>query len=359
MTEFGRAARFAALFVLLPISIGAQKPVIRMEGGVFRVSGWTGAADCASVFKLYAGEGDVPPLLGTCSVENDKISFRPRYPIGPGMRVRAVFHPPGNAPVEAEFHTPDAAPKTPTTIVSNVYPSTSVLPENQLKLYVCFSAPMQKGDAWRHIRLLDAQGRPVDLPFLELDQELWNPEGTRLTVLFDPGRIKRGVRPLEESGPSIEAGKSYTLAVDSSWLDGNGAPLASEFRKQFRVGPADRDPIDPAKWRISAPRAGSLEPLVLDFPESLDYALLQRLLTVKGSEGAVAGTIHLTKEETEWQFVPQRPWQSGGYTVEVQTTLEDLAGNRVGRAFDVDTFDPITRTPARDTVSLAFRISQK
>jgi hypothetical protein len=42
--------------------------------------------------------------------------------------------------------------------------------------------------------------------------------------------------------------------------------------------------------------------------------------------------------------------------VVVQTTLEDLAGNHVGRAFDVDTFDRVTRTISKDTTSLPFRI---
>ena len=56
-----------------------------------------------------------------------------------------------------------------------------------------------------------------------------------------------------------------------------------------------------------------------------------------------------------WRFTPLAPWKAGDYRIVIQTTLEDLAGNHIGRAFDVDTFDPITRTVARDTVSVAFR----
>jgi hypothetical protein len=40
--------------------------------------------------------------------------------------------------------------------------------------------------------------------------------------------------------------------------------------------------------------------------------------------------------------------------VEVQKALEDLAGNRIGRAFDVDTFAPITKAIAGETVVLPF-----
>ena len=37
--------------------------------------------------------------------------------------------------------------------------------------------------------------------------------------------------------------------------------------------------------------------------------------------------------------------------------VEDDKGNRVGRPFDVDTFDPITAKLTRKTESLPFRIS--
>jgi hypothetical protein len=101
-----------------------------------------------------------------------------------------------------------------TTRVEHVYPSAGELPENQLKLYVFFSAPMRRGEAWQRVHLLDSDGKPVELAFLEIDQELWDRDHTRLTILFDPGRIKRGLLPLAESGKILEAGKRYTLAID-------------------------------------------------------------------------------------------------------------------------------------------------
>ena len=102
---------------------------------------------------------------------------------------------------------------------------------------------MSRGVAWKHIHLLRHDGSCVDLPFLEIEQEMWDAESTRLTVLFDPGRIKCGVKPLEEVGPSIEAGRSYTLVIDRDWPDASGAPLVTAHHKEFwvRRGPrADR-----------------------------------------------------------------------------------------------------------------------
>ncbi len=46
--------------------------------------------------------------------------------------------------------------------VTEVYPSAAVLPENLLRFYIQFSAPMSRGEAYRRIKLLDAGGKPVD-----------------------------------------------------------------------------------------------------------------------------------------------------------------------------------------------------
>jgi hypothetical protein len=331
-----------------------------MDGGAFRVVDWQPGAEpsegWSSILEVYAGGRDVPPLLGTYSVEGGALTFRPRFPLASGMRLRAVFHPPDGGEVESVFETLAAAPPAAATRVARVYPSSSVLPANQLKLYVFFSAPMRKGDSWRHIHLLREDSSAVELPFLEIDQELWDRDNLRLTILFDPGRIKRGLASLAEAGPSLEEGKRYTLRIDRDWLDGRGAPLVEEFRKSFRVGPADRVPPQVSTWRVAAPRAGTLDALVLSFPKPMDYALLQHSLAVAGPRGTVEGSVAVQRDEMEWRFTPQQAWTAGAYRVIVQTTLEDLAGNHIGRAFDVDTFDPITRTVTRDTVPVAFRV---
>ena len=85
-----------------------------------------------------------------------------------------------------------------------------------------------------------AENQTVQWPFLELGEELWNQDMTRLTLFTDPGRIKRGVKPLEETGSSQEEGKDYELIISDQWKDAKGTPMASSFRKSFRVGPLDR-----------------------------------------------------------------------------------------------------------------------
>jgi hypothetical protein len=349
-----------SLLLALAFAAGAQDIAIRMDGGVFRVAGRRAglepAAGWSGLLSVYAGAGDVPPLLGTYSVEGGALTFRPRFPLSPGLRVRAVFQPPGGPRVEAVFEIPKAAAVAATTRVAHVYPSTDILPANELKLYICFSAPMSRGDAWRHIRLLREDSSVVPLPFLEIAEELWDRDNLRLTVLFDPGRIKRGLASLAEAGPALEEGRRYTLAISRDWRDSRGAELAEDYRKDFRAGPADRAPPEVATWRVRAPQAGSTGALVVQFPKPMDYALLQHSMAVTGPLGAVDGSVAVERDETEWRFTPRRAWAAGDYRIAVQTTLEDLAGNHIGRPFDVDTFDRVTKVVTKETVDVAFRV---
>lgn len=335
---------------------------IQFDGRVFQVSGWSGQAPKTgweSVFAVYVGDSpDTPQMLGTYSFESGVLTFRPRFPIAPGTRGKAIFRVPGANPIEFTFTT---APRetNPTTRVEQVYPSADLLPANLLRFYVQFSAPMQRGEAWHHIRLLDRNRKPLDLPFLELDQELWDREGRRLTVLFDPGRIKRGVLPRDEVGSSLVEGGSYTLVVDKDWRDANGSPLQSPFEKNFRVLPEARNGIDLKTWHIRPPPPNTIEPLIVDFPAPLDFALQQRLIEVHAAHARVEGKISIGQQEKQWRFTPVSAWSAGPHTIQVDTVLEDVAGNRVGRPFDVDTFEPITTKVIRKTESIPFRIGPK
>ncbi len=144
--------------------------------------------------------------------------------------VRALSRSQGKQPTPSRFPRPNWLPNSRFPRGSNVrprrlrpfIPRATILPENLLRFYIHFSAPMSRGEAYHRIKLLDATGKPVADPFLELGEELWSNDGTRFTLLFDPGRIKRGLKPREEVGPVLEAGKSYCLVIDRDWPDATG-----------------------------------------------------------------------------------------------------------------------------------------
>jgi hypothetical protein len=340
---------------LLTLILHAEAPVIRMENGNFLVSGWTGdvpQAGWESVFAVYAGTGDVPPMLGAYSFEAGGLIFHPRYPISSGVTYRAVLRAESGPVIEKSFQTSTRTTQG-STAVAHVYPSTNTLPENTLKLYVEFSGPMSRGYAWQHIHLLDASGAAVELPFLEVDQELWDPAFRRMTVLFDPGRIKRGLVPNQDAGSPMEEGRRYTLVIDRGWPDASGNPLAAEIRKSFTVGLAERTGIDLKQWHVHAGKT-----LTVTFPRPLDYALLSHAIRVIGPGGdVIEGTAKIDLNETRWSFVPATGLMEGEYRLQIDMALEDVAGNRIGRAFDVDVFERGAERITRKTIDLSFRVS--
>jgi hypothetical protein len=316
------------------------------------------------LFAVHVAElKDPPAMLGTYRIEAGVVRFEPRFPLQPGLRYRAVWDAaqlpdaagPKRAAVVFEFALPKP-PSVPTRLVQ-VYPTTNKLPENQLKFYLHFSAPMSRGEAYRHIHLIDARGKEVDLPFLELDEELWDPAGKRFTLFFDPGRIKRGLKPREEFGPALEEGKSYTLVIDRGWRDAQGNPLTEAHRKAFSVGAPDDAPVDPKAWKLAAPAAGTTAPLTVEFPESLDQALLERLLRVTDAGSrTLAGKVVIDREETRWKFTPDQPWQAGTHALTFEAILEDLAGNSIGRPFEVDVFRTIQKQVKPETLRIPFEV---
>jgi len=328
-----------------------------------------------SLLSVHAEQGELtidislPPMAGEYRVEGDTLLFLPRFPFAPGVTYRATFHPsliPGSregaSVLIGETFRVERRSAAPTS-VTRVYPSADELPENLLKFYVQFSAPMSRGHIYEHIHLLDEQRKPVELPFLEIDEELWDVEMKRLTLFIDPGRIKRGVRPLEEVGPALEQGKHYSLVIDRGWHDAQGNSLSNSYEKNFSVGPPDRSPPDPKQWQIAAPSlAEGKTRLEVRFPDPMDHALALRLIRVervqtsRRTPAALEGTAKLDDNERHWSFTPSQPWQRGTYQLVVPAIIEDLAGNNIGKPFEVDLFDTIQKRPTNAVTRLSFEV---
>ena len=321
----------------------------------------------ASLFAVYVvpapGKDLGPPVSGELRVEGKLLRFAPRYPFVPGVRYRAIFTPsavPGRVAqkevaIVKEFAL--AKPKLQPTRLTHIYPTTDHLPENQLKFYLHFSAPMGRGRIYRHIKLLDEQGHEVEFPFLELDEELWDGAQQRVTIFCDPGRIKRGLKPREEFGPVLQEGKRYTLVIDAGFKDANGNDLKEAVRKSFSVLPPDDTQPDPKSWKVQVPKAASREALIVTSPKPLDQALLERLVWLVDSKGRkLPGTVSVTRAETEWRFVPVAAWEQGRYELVADTRLEDLAGNSIAKPFEVDVFHPVERNQKSQAVRIPIEI---
>jgi hypothetical protein len=301
-------------------------------------------------FRRLAG---LSPAAGRYELAGDEVRFEPTHPFRAGLRYSLLW-----TATSAELGSlaAPAAGAEPVTSVSRIHPTCPEIPHNNLKLYVTFSGPMGEGRAGRAVRVLDAaSGEALEGAFLPMEPELWDPARRRLTVLFDPGRIKRGLRPHEELGYPLRPGRDVVVVVDEAFLDAAGRRLLAPATRRYRVGPAERRRVDPGLWRWTWP-SGPGAPLRVDFDRPLDHALLQRCMRVLDAEGAeLPAGVDIPPGERALSLRPSTPWRRGlRYRVSIDSRLEDLAGNSLRRVFDRDLGRPADAPAGRDDSAVDF-----
>lgn len=300
----------------------------------------------AAAFRVYVeAAGAASPMAGSLQVLEDRFRFKPRFPFLQGTKYAVSFD--AHCIVESAVSScalksdPDAvfeieiSSTSPRTSVVEVHPKAERLPANLLRFHISFSQPMAQGDVYEHVSLTRADGSAVPSPFLNLSTGLWGREQKRLTILFDPGRIKRGVGPNLEAGPPLATGETYVLRIDPGLRDASGRRMSEAFEKEFTVIEPVRGRLDPQKWEITVPEAGSRQPLFVVTEAHIDSGSLDRAIAILGSgDERITGALMPASPGPGWQFVPDRAWREGTYRIKLHEGLEDISGNSVRAAFD-------------------------
>jgi hypothetical protein len=209
-------------------------------------------------------------------------------------------------------------------VVIAVHPDTDVVPANWIRLYIDFSRPMAGDDAFEHVRLLDASGKPIPDAFREI--ELWSRDNRRLMAYVHPGRVKTGLALGDQFGPVIEQGKSYTLEILPGMKGRDGRRLEGRVARPIRVGPPDHEPPNLARWTLAA-SPGRLE---IECDEWLDHAGLEEFIRVDGVPG------RCRVEGRRVTFLPEGRLGPGEHLLVVDARLEDLAGNNFIKPFETE-----------------------
>jgi hypothetical protein len=274
------------------------------------------------------------PMHGEYHCDDAGITFTPRHALFRGRSYSAVL---GDRELNVQLPATGGGP--PARVLA-IHPTYAVVPRNLLRCYVEFSAPMSEGDAARHITVDDASGTPQPGALLDMEPELWDPQRTRLTVLFDPARIKRGLAPHREAGYPLREGERVQLVIGAEMRDARGMPLGVDARRRYGVGSDVRALVEPGAWKLDPVAAGTRVALRVVFGRTLDHALLAHCLTIVDGRGRrVPGTGTPIEADTAWRFVPERPWRATQKRLVVDPMLEDVCGNSVTRVFDRDLAD--------------------
>lgn len=283
-------------------------------------------------------------MAGSWSAADGALRFVPRLPFAHGttyVLLRSLDSGgDGRRWVELARLRRAASSAGPTATVTAIHPTAAEVPENLLRLAVTFSATMEEGGAAGHVHLRDPAGQELEHTLLPMPPELWDMPRRRLTLLLEPGRIKRGLVPNSELGPPLRDGTTFDVVVDAAMRDATGGTLAAPGRRTYRVGPPVRSRVDPARWTVTWPAPDSDDALVVVFDRPMDRALALRCLSVTTADGdRVPGAVSLDHGELRWSFVPALPRRGRIDELHVDTTMEDLAGNSVRRVFDRDLRD--------------------
>jgi hypothetical protein len=296
-------------------------------------------ADLGECVAVFVGQADSYhdrrlPVAGRYERHGDSLSFTPAFGFVPGQDYVVRSRRNCQSHLFTEFRIPRHRPAVP-ALVTDVYPSSDVLPENVLRFYVHFSMPMTPHRAFDYVTLRDASGVADRAAFMKFKQELWNADRTRLTVLIDPGRIKRGVATNLALGPALLEGNRYELTIDEGWPSADRCSTLPSFSKSFLVAGALRTRPDVERWIWRTPQPGTRETLDIIFDRPFDRHRLDTALDVVGSDGtAIDGTSLIGESERSWSFTPNQPWSAGDWRISVDDTLEDVAGNNFRELLD-------------------------
>lgn len=275
-------------------------------------------------------------MLIDVDVDALAVHISPRFALRPGAEYVLTLVLPERV-VETRLKTARRSAVRPKLIA--VAPEPLHVPANTLRIYLTFSEPIARGQMAMMLTLKTRDGQVVEAPFLNLSTELWDPNQKRLTLLLDPGRLKRGVGPNLSAGAPLEAGERYTLFVSEHLKAANAEVLGTRLSIPISVVDAERRAVRPADWSLRPPKQGTRQPLQVSFDRLMDTGSLPGLLRVLDPEGR--RTIgHVKTDGRTWLFTPGNPWRAGLHQIVIDSRLEDVAGNSVKAAFDTSVSHP-------------------
>ena len=275
-------------------------------------------------------------IQGNYTKDGEYLIFKPYFPFERGMTyvVRTIKEKSDDNYSYRPFQIGNKGIAEEAKVIS-IYPTANQLPENLLRFYIYFNTPMKKGQALKHIKLIDEQGKIDNHVFMEFKQELWSADGKRLTLSFDPGRIKRGVSTNMLRGPALIEGKHYKLSISGTWQDVHGQQLTIDSIKEFVVDNGYRQHIKTNDWFIDVPKANTNDSLTLKFDRIIDHALIQSMIKLEnGENNYLAGHWEILENEQLIRFIPEKKWKKGNYRIIIDGRLEDIAGNNLQNLLD-------------------------
>ena len=299
-----------------------------------------------NILKVYTNHGQgfqqTQAVLGSYKFQHGTFGFRPRFPFEPGTCYQAAV------PILslAELHfCPELRSLQTTANQVTVYPTGKVVPANILRFYLYFDMPMRADNPYKHINLINSQGDTVSNVIYPAEPALWSSNQQRLTVLLDPGRVKRGLMANKQWGLAFAPGSEYFLVISKDITDQWGNSLTEDYVHPLLISETDYHSPDMNSWNITIPVINTRGLLKVEFDEPMDHAQCSRWINISLNDHILEGSWELGDNEMWAAFSPNTPWTAGAYQVMVYNKLEDRSGNSIRKPFEITSLD-IVEEPA-------------
>ena len=307
--------------------------------------------------QLFLSKTSKNPILGEWQQVSNRLTFKPAVPLDASDTYYLKTNLDNYPWLTVETIRINRNGKKPVTVVG-IYPSANELPENLLRFYVEFSQPMREDDFLSNVSFKDENGNDLSGIFLPSRYEYWNKERTMITLIFDPGRVKAGLRANQKMGRALQNGKKYQLVIESSCRALNGQKLDRKYSKEFVVTEEVNSVINPNEWIVTPPLANTKGSLILDFNRFIDHLNASTFIAVFDTNGhQISGTTELSNNASTWTFFPEKKWIKGKYKILVYNKLEDICGNNLIHGFDVIKASEIAQKNIQTTTELVFKIN--
>ena len=313
----------------------SEEIIHRIQDLSFTQAQWT------SLFHLKTQPSN-PPVIGSFRLADKQIVFKPRFLPDPSVTYLVSFsfealnnilnEKVGSGVFTETVTFASPASKKPTIVA--ISPGLDELPTNVLRIYIHFSAPMSFQNPYEFISIVHENGKEVVEPFVIVPEGLWNIDRTRLTLLFHPGRIKRGVGPNMTEGDILTLDNTYQLKINNGWTGSNGQKLDEEFTKTFTVKKSINEKIPYKTWELAG-KQGDMGLLNIKTRRPLDQALAKRMLFVKAKDGDILPTNVEFKDPFNIRINWNKP-SGSEYELLIDPRLEDICGNTPLNAFDYE-----------------------
>ncbi|SEM19630.1 hypothetical protein SAMN05421856_101672 [Chryseobacterium taichungense] len=292
------------------------------------------SSDLLKVFMIQEGKESQTPLLGTHYKVQDTLFFGPQFELGDGLSFNAHFYY-KNDTVKSLYKTPPVNFNISNEIsIKEAFPRSNKIPKNILTFYIEFSDPMMEDEsAFRYVNLYDENKQMI--PHVWLNKGRWINDKI-LMLMIHPGRVKSGISYYDNLGDVFYVGKKYYLEVTDKVKTLYINSKVKPFTKEFEIIEPTASCPEILRDSINPPKKNTREKLKIVFDKPMDlYSILGGIsINIYKTDIIVEGKLLPGSEDTEWYFVPDKPWTENKYSLIFNKYVSDACGNGLIKSFE-------------------------